>query len=270
MGNTNCQSIPQEYKTDVLKGATYYNTRGLPNPRVVDIFAAEIGLLDELYKVEKPIDLLAGGNRTPEMYAMNPDGGLPFIKLADGTVVSETIAICKMLEDAYIVGKKDKLFGNDVVEQALVSMWQRRVDQNICMASFYAFRAGMAKELFKERGIHSFCEPAAAEAHKASAKKSCQNVEELCKGNSSPYIVLDRITIVDVQLFAILHFVLEFDALGSAPDATILDGCEWMKKWYANMASRASNAATVPPPPPAETEKPAETETEKPAETEKA
>jgi len=243
MGNTGGK------KTDVLEGATYYNTRGLPNPRVVDIFAAEIGLLEELYKVEKSIDLIGGGNRTPEMIAMNPDGGLPFIKLADGTVVSETIAICKLLEDAYIVDKKkDRLFGNTVVEQALVSMWQRRVDQNICMASFYAFRAGMAKDLFKERGIHSFCEPAAAEAHKASAKKSCQNIEELCKGNSTPFIVLDRITIVDVQLFAVLNFVIEFDALGTAPDATILEGCEWMKKWYANMAERASNAATVPPP----------------------
>ena len=82
--------------------------------------------MDDLYKIQKHIDCMANENRGPECIALNPDGGLPFLKFTDGTVVAETISICKLIEDAGI--GSTKLFGDSVVEKGVISMWQRRVD----------------------------------------------------------------------------------------------------------------------------------------------
>ena len=84
---------------DLLKGATYYSMPGIPNPRIVDYYAAEVGVLDELYKIQRIVDVMANENRSPEMLKLNPDGAVPFLQLADGTVVAETVSICKLNEE---------------------------------------------------------------------------------------------------------------------------------------------------------------------------
>jgi glutathione S-transferase len=65
-----------------------------PNPRRLRIFLAEKGL-----KIpSEEVDISQGKNRTPEMLAKNPAGGLPFMELDDGTYLAESVAICRYLE----------------------------------------------------------------------------------------------------------------------------------------------------------------------------
>ncbi len=65
-----------------------------PNPRRLRIFVAEKGL-----KIPtEQVDIFARKNRTPEMLAKNPAGGLPFVELDDGTHLAESVAICRYLE----------------------------------------------------------------------------------------------------------------------------------------------------------------------------
>ena len=52
-----------------------------PNPRRLRIFVAEKGLKIPIEQV----DIFTGQNRTPEMLAKNPAGGLPVMELDDGT-----------------------------------------------------------------------------------------------------------------------------------------------------------------------------------------
>ena len=63
---------------------------GAPNPRVVDMFAAEKGF-DFSETIE--VDLGGGENRRGEYLERNPAGQVPCVELADGTIIAETIAI---------------------------------------------------------------------------------------------------------------------------------------------------------------------------------
>lgn len=236
-----------ELKTDgeipnILDGATYYSCPGIPNPRVVDLYAAEAGILDQLYKVQRVVDVIGNENRNPEMMALNPDGATPFLKLADGTVVAETIAIAELLEGSGI--GSTKLFGDTTVEKGLVHMWQRRVEQHIVQNCFDYFRSGPAREMFKERGMHAFATPEIAATKKAAILAGLKWLEDIVSGNE--FICLDRITIVDIQLYATLHFILTFDMGAGPPLPDAFEGLTWFPAWYKRMDARPSAAATLP------------------------
>ena len=92
-----------------------------PNPRRVRIFLAEKGI--EL--AETPVDLAAREHKSPEYRAKNSLGQIPTLELADGTAISETVAICRYFEETY---PEPPLFGRTPVEKALVEMWVRRIE----------------------------------------------------------------------------------------------------------------------------------------------
>ena len=68
------------------------HTTGAPNPRVVDMYAAEKNV--DLVTITSIVDMRGegGGNRSPEMLKLNPSGGVPWLTFANGTTISETIA----------------------------------------------------------------------------------------------------------------------------------------------------------------------------------
>ena len=88
-----------------------YNSMG-PNPHVVRMFAAEVGVDMEL----EDIDLMSGANRQAEFLKINPAGQLPCLQLDDGTLIAEITAICEYLDE---VGTGDSLMGKDATERAV-------------------------------------------------------------------------------------------------------------------------------------------------------
>ncbi len=74
-----------------------YDLKAGMNPRRVRIFLAEKGL--EVPIVD--IDMEKGENQTPEFLAKNPLGTLPVLELDDGTIVTESIAICRYFEELH-------------------------------------------------------------------------------------------------------------------------------------------------------------------------
>jgi glutathione S-transferase len=92
-----------------------------PNPRRVRIFAAEKGI--EL--PTRDLSIPAREHKSDEFLAINPRGQTPALQLDDGTVITESVAICRYLEGLY---SELPLFGNGPLEQALVEMWSRRVE----------------------------------------------------------------------------------------------------------------------------------------------
>ncbi len=96
-------------------------TRGAPNPRRVRIFLAEKGI----FLAFEEVDLMAGELRTPEFTALNPLQRVPILILDDGTVISESVAICRYFEELQPL---PPLFGEGPVGQATVEMWNRRVE----------------------------------------------------------------------------------------------------------------------------------------------
>jgi glutathione S-transferase len=92
-----------------------------PNPRRVHLFLDAKGL--DVPRFE--LSLFAREHKTPEMMALNPRGQVPFLKLDDGTVIAETISICRYLDELH---PEIPMFGVDALGRAQVDMWIRRVE----------------------------------------------------------------------------------------------------------------------------------------------
>ena len=92
-----------------------------PNPRRVRMFLVEKGI--DL--PETPVNMMKREHKSPEFRAKNSLGQIPALELDDGTVISETVAICRYLEE---MATEPPMFGRTPVEKAQVDMWIRRIE----------------------------------------------------------------------------------------------------------------------------------------------
>ena len=92
-----------------------------PNPRRVRIFAAEKAIALPMRDLSIPLR----EHKADEYLALNPRGQTPALQLDDGTVIAESVAICRYLEGLH---PAPPLFGTTPLEQALIEMWSRRVE----------------------------------------------------------------------------------------------------------------------------------------------
>jgi len=92
-----------------------------PNPRRVRIFLAEKGISIPLVHVP----LRQGAHKSAEFKVKNSLGQVPVLELDDGSTLSESIAICRYLEELH---PAPALFGDDAWQRARVDMWTRRLE----------------------------------------------------------------------------------------------------------------------------------------------
>jgi glutathione S-transferase len=99
-----------------------YNERNpAPNPRRVRMFLAEKGISIPLENVP----LRDRAHKSPEFKQKNSLGQVPVLELDDGTHLSESVSICRYLEELH---PTPALFGNIALERAQIDMWIRRVE----------------------------------------------------------------------------------------------------------------------------------------------
>ncbi|MBX3596319.1 MAG: glutathione S-transferase [Rhizobiaceae bacterium] len=110
-----------------------YDGGKAPNPRRVRIFLAEKGI--EVPMV--PVDMGALEHRSAEIAKRNPLQRLPLLELDDGTILTESIAICRYFEELH---PEPALFGKGALNRALIEMWQRRLELHLYLPVGYAFR----------------------------------------------------------------------------------------------------------------------------------
>jgi glutathione S-transferase len=110
-----------------------YDGGRAPNPRRVRIFLAEKGIEVPM----EPVDIGAKQHKSEALTALNPLQRLPVLMLDDGTVITESIAICRYFEG---LRPEPPLFGRGGLESALVEMWNRRVELNLYNAVSAVFR----------------------------------------------------------------------------------------------------------------------------------
>lgn len=90
--------------------------------------------------LEVPIEELnvRDGKQYEEPFtSMNPFHCVPFLELDDGTVIAESISICRYLEE---LNPEPSLFGRDPAERAVIDMWNRRVELDGFMPGLHATR----------------------------------------------------------------------------------------------------------------------------------
>lgn len=69
--------------------------------------------------------------------AINALQRVPALMLDDGTVIAESIAICRYFE---VLNPSPPMFGTDAVEQAVVEMWNRRIEHHLFFPVSQVFR----------------------------------------------------------------------------------------------------------------------------------
>ena len=110
-----------------------YDSGRAPNPRRVKIFLAEKGISIPTEQVD-----IGKLEHKGEAYsALNPVQQVPALVLDDGFVLTETIAICRYIEELH---PEPPLFGTDAFTRALVEMWQRRIEFGLLMQVAAVFR----------------------------------------------------------------------------------------------------------------------------------
>src|ERR1051325_8423135 len=105
-----------------------------PNPRRVRIFLAEKGI--SLPPIEA-VDLGSLQHKAPAYAAVNPLQRTPALEFDDGTVLTESIAICRYFEE---LNPEPPLFGTGPLDRARVEMWQRRLEFGLLGAVASVFR----------------------------------------------------------------------------------------------------------------------------------
>ncbi len=110
-----------------------YDGGRAPNPRRVRIFLAEKGISVPLV----PVDMGAMEHRGGEVTSRNPLQRLPVLELDDGTVLTESVAICRYFDE---LQPEPPLFGRGALGKAQVEMWQRRMEFNLFQPVSHAFR----------------------------------------------------------------------------------------------------------------------------------
>lgn len=110
-----------------------YDGGRAPNPRRVRVFLAEKGISVPLV----PVDMGAMAHKGQDVTSRNPLQRLPVLELDDGTILTESIAICRYFE---ALRPEPALFGKGALESAMIEMWQRRMEFNLLGAVAAVFR----------------------------------------------------------------------------------------------------------------------------------
>lgn len=184
------------------------------NPRRVRIFIAEKGI--DIEQIN--IDIGKGETRTEEFLAKNSLGELPILELDDGTIITESGAICRYLEEAY----PDKpLLGSNSAERANIEMWDRRIEFQLFLKLSNIVQH--ENEYFADK-VEQIPEFAQSQRRFVAQKWSWLN-QEMSDGRA--YIAGNTFSIADISAMGVL---MASEWLKVAPTETDTYIHEWGKR----------------------------------------
>jgi len=99
------------------------------------MFAAEKGMALDIVEV----DIAGGEHRSDEFLARNPRGELPLLELDDGTILTESLAICRLLE---ALQPEPNLWGRTTAERAAIDCAVDGLMYRLYVPTTQAFRHG--------------------------------------------------------------------------------------------------------------------------------
>ena len=207
-----------------------YDYAMAPNPRRVRVFAAEKGI--DLGKEQ--VDLGSRGQLDDAYKGKNPWVEVPALELDDGTIITESTAICHYLENLF---PDPPLLGRTPVEKAQIMMWDRRVEQHGLAAVAEGFRN--SNPFFEGRsvtGSENFEQiPALAER----GPKRFENFLTLLdtRLGESTFIAGDQFSIADITALITCDFAKVIKK--GAP----FEAHPNVQRWYEAVSSRDSVSA---------------------------
>ena len=200
-----------------------YDLPASPNARRVRIFLAEKGL--EIPMV--PVNMMTGENQTDDYLKKNSLGRMPLLELDDGSYISESMAICRYIEEMH---PSPALMGSGALESATIEMWQRRMEFEFILPIISIFRH--TAEMWKGRFVQI---PEVAEQERIAVKARMEWLNKELDGKQ--FIAGGDYTVADIT--AQCAFVMAKAALG----IRISEDLENLNGWWAKVTTRPTARA---------------------------
>ncbi|MER0239007.1 glutathione S-transferase [Fulvimarina sp. MAC8] len=194
-----------------------------PNPRRTRIFLAEKGIEVPL----EPVDMAEGEHRSEKIASRNRLKRLPVLELDDGTILTESIAICRYFEALH---PDPPLFGRTPLEIGTIEMWQRRAELELYQSVGAVFRhghPGMAK-----------AEPVQvkewADLNRGRAIDALKMFEDQL--GEQPFVAGENFSVADITVFVAVGFM-------KAAKLEVPEDFSSLRRWYAEFEKRPSASA---------------------------
>lgn len=200
----------------------YNENMPAPNPRRVRIYLAEKGIEVPLVR----IDMMKREHKAPEFMNKNSLGQVPALELDDGTVIAESVAICRYFEALH---PEPPLFGRTALEKAQIDMWIRRGEFIVMgpIGNFWRHAHPRTAKLLKQ--FNDF-----GESNREAAARSMHWLDRELEGHD--FIVGNDFSVADITMLCTVDF-------GSFIGLGIPDDCANLKAWHARVSARPSAAA---------------------------
>ncbi|MGN8157755.1 glutathione S-transferase family protein [Salinisphaera sp. RV14] len=201
-----------------------YETRQAPNPRRLRIFLAEKNIDLAEFEIEQ-LDLAAGDNLSAHFKAKNPMGGVPVLEFDDGQCLSESMAICRYFE---ITHPEPPLMGDSAESQAMIEMWNRRMELHLLLPVAMAFRHTTGHFSDREAVFPDY----GADRAQAALRMFDFLDQHLA---TQPHVAGDDYTVADITALAAIDFARVIDVrVGDRPH---------LAAWHDRVSARPSAKA---------------------------
>jgi glutathione S-transferase len=212
---------------DMLK---LYESSASPNSRRVRFFLAEKGIC----ATRVPVDLGAKEQFSDAYVRINPRRVVPTLVIEDGTAIGEVPAILRYLEETH---PGTPLLGTTAKDKALVTMWERRMEQEgfaVVMETLRNKVAGLTGRAIA--GPHGYEQiPALVERGHQRLAHFYADLE--ARLNEAAFVAGESFSVADITAVVAIDFATK--ALGSS----IPEAHSATQRWYALVSSRPGFAA---------------------------
>lgn len=197
-----------------------YDGGRAPNPRRVRIFFAEKGIpLPEIV----PIDIGRKEHKSEAFTKLNPLQRLPVLELEDGTVIAETMAICRYIDALHPL---PALFGANPRDEAVIEMWNRRVELGLFASVAAIFRHSHPSMVELEDQV-----PEWAEANREQIDDHLWLLELQLAGNR--FLAGETLTVADITAGIAIDFMKP--ARVPLPEDFVN-----IRRWHTELTARSS------------------------------
>ena len=206
-----------------------YDCSTAPSPQRVRIFLAEKGVDIPLV----PVNLREGEQLGEAFRKINPDCTVPVLELDDGTMISEIFAICQYLENQY---PEPALMGRNSVEQAMVAMWNTKIEQNgiAALTEILRNRAKGMQDRALTGPINLAQIPQLVDRGRTRAEAFFDRLDDQLE--NSAYVTGEQFSMADITAYVMVEFA-------GWSKISIKESQENLQRWYNTVSKRPSTTA---------------------------
>jgi glutathione S-transferase len=199
-----------------------YQDAAAPNPRRVRVFLAEKALAIPYENV----DLAKKEQLSKDFLSINPYGELPVLELADGTHITETMAICRYFE---LLHPDPALFGTSPIEQATIEMWNRRMELNLLLNIAHCFQ--------HSHPFFADTKPQVPDYAAVARERAETHLDRLNTVlGRQPYIAGENFSVADITAVCAIDFA-------RVVKIRIADSADHLNQWHKRVSNRPSVSA---------------------------